>query len=219
MIFYESSFTNGADATRTAPGSGARTAVISTLSIKSYAAMKFLLDFFPVLLFFVAYKLFDIYVATGVAIAATIAQCAWMWLTTRKIGTMQLATLAIILVFGGLTLFLHDEQFIKWKPTVINWLFGAAFLLSHVVGQQTAIERLLGSNLSLPPFVWRRLNLAWLFFFFTLGGVNLYVMTYYDRDTWVNFKLFGMLGLTLAFVVVQSFYLSRYVSETPGSDK
>ncbi|MCL2458080.1 MAG: septation protein A [Desulfobulbus sp.] len=176
--------------------------------------MKFLFDFLPVLLFFIAYKLFDIYIATGAAIVATLVQSGWLWITTRKVGTMQLTTLAIILIFGGLTLLLHDEQFIKWKPTVINWLFGGAFLLSQVVGRQTAIERLLGSNLTLPPLVWRRLNLAWTVFFFALGGANLYVMTYYDRDTWVNFKLFGMLGLTLAFVVAQSFYLSRYVKET-----
>jgi len=178
------------------------------------ASMKFLFDFLPVLLFFIAYKLFDIYTATGVAIVATLAQSGWLWITTRKVGTMQLTTLAIILVFGGLTLFLHDEQFIKWKPTVINWLFGGAFLLSQVVGRQTAIERLLGSNLTLPPLVWRRLNLAWTAFFFILGGINLYVMTYYDRDTWVNFKLFGMLGLTLLFVVAQSFYLSSFIKES-----
>jgi len=176
--------------------------------------MKFLVDFLPVLLFFIAYKLFDIYIATGVAIVATLIQSGWLWITTRKVGTMQLTTLAIILIFGGLTLFLHDEQFIKWKPTVINWLFGGAFLLSQVVGRRTAIERLLGSNLTLPPLVWRHLNSAWTAFFFALGGINLYVMTYYDRDTWVNFKLFGMLGLTLAFVVAQSFYLSRYLKET-----
>jgi intracellular septation protein len=176
--------------------------------------MKFLFDFLPVLLFFVAYKLFDIYIATGTAIVATVVQCGWLWITSRKIGTMQLATLAIILVFGGLTLFLHDEQFIKWKPTVINWLFGGAFLLSQVWGRQTAIERLLGGNLALPPSIWRRLNLAWSVFFLVLGGINLSVMRYYDRDTWVNFKLFGMLGLTLVFVVAQSFCLSRYVQES-----
>ena len=181
--------------------------------------MKFLFEFLPVLLSFIAYKLFDIYIATGVAIAATVVQCGWLWLTTRKVGTMQLATLAIILVFGGLTLFLRDEQFIKWKPTVINWLFGGAFLLSQVVGRKTAIERLLGSNLTLPPPVWRRLNLTWTAFFCILGGINLYVMTYYDRDTWVNFKLFGMLGLTLAFIVAQSFYLSRHITEAPEDSK
>lgn len=175
--------------------------------------MKFLADFFPVLLFFVVYKVSDIYYATGVAIVATVCQCAFSWLKTRTIPGMQLVTLAIILIFGGLTLFLRDEQFIKLKPTVINWLFGAAFLLSQLVGSKTAIERLLGGNLTLPQPVWRRLNLAWTSFFVVLGGINLYVMHFYDRDTWVNFKLFGMLGLTLVFVVLQSVYLARYVTD------
>lgn len=181
--------------------------------------MKFLFDFFPVLLFFLAYKLADIYIATGVAIAATLVQCAFSWMKTRTVPTMQLVTLGVIIIFGGLTLYLHDEQFIKWKPTVINWLFGGAFLLSQVAGRRTAIERLLGANLTLPQPVWRRLNLAWVAFFFVLGAVNLYVMSHFDRDTWVNFKLFGMLGLTLVFIVLQSLYLSRYIAEsTPDKD-
>jgi intracellular septation protein len=178
--------------------------------------MKLLFDFFPILLFFIAYKFFDIYIATGVAIGATIVQCAISWLKTRTVATMQLVALAVIIIFGGLTLYLHDEQFIKWKPTVINWLFGGAFLLSQAVGRQTAIERLLGANLALPQPVWRRLNLAWIAFFFILGGINLYVMSHFDRDTWVNFKLFGMLGLTLIFIVLQSFYLSRHVADSPS---
>jgi intracellular septation protein len=182
-------------------------------------SMKLLFDFFPVLLFFLAYKLADIYVATAVAIVATVAQCAYSWIKTRKVATMQLVTLAIILVFGGLTLVLKDEQFIKWKPTVINWLFGATFLLSQVVGQRTAIERLLAANLELPQPVWRRLNLAWTFFFFLLGGINLYVMHFFDSDTWVNFKLFGILGLTLVFIVLQSLYLSRFMTESPPDSK
>jgi intracellular septation protein len=181
--------------------------------------MKFLFDFFPILLFFIAYKFFDIYIATGVAIGATMVQCALSWMKTRTVGTMQLVALAVIIIFGGLTLYFHDEQFIKWKPTVINWLFGGAFLLSQVVGQKTAIERLLGTNLTLPQSVWRRLNLAWIAFFLILGGVNLYVMHYFDRDTWVNFKLFGMLGLTLVFIVLQSFYLSKYVTESPSDSE
>jgi intracellular septation protein len=178
--------------------------------------MKLLFDFFPILLFFVAYKFFDIFVATGVAIAATFLQVAISWFRTRKVATMQLVTLAIIIVFGGLTLYLHDEQFIKWKPTVINWLFGAAFLTSHVFGRQTAVERMLGANLALPRPVWRRLNLGWVIFFMGMGAANLYVMSHFDRDTWVNFKLFGMLGLTVVFIVIQSLYLSRYMAE-PGT--
>jgi intracellular septation protein len=175
--------------------------------------MKLLFDFFPVLLFFIAYKFFGIYVATAVAIAATFLQVAVSWLRTRTVATMQLVTLAIIIVFGGLTLYLHDEQFIKWKPTVINWLFGAAFLASQIFGRQTAIERMLGSNLTLPQMVWRRLNLLWVVFFLGLGCANLFVMSYFDRDTWVNFKLFGILGLTVVFIVIQSVYLSRYIVE------
>ena len=175
--------------------------------------MKLLFDFFPILLFFLAYKFFDIYVATGVAIAATFLQVAISWFRTRTVATMQLVTLVIIIIFGGLTLYLHDEQFIKWKPTVINWLFGVAFLASQVFGQKTAIERMLGANLTLPESVWRRLNLGWVIFFLSMGGANLYVMSHFDRDTWVNFKLFGMLGLTVVFIVFQSLYLSRYMAE------
>lgn len=178
--------------------------------------MKLLFDFFPVVAFFVAYKLFGIYVATAIAIAATFVQVAVSWFSTRKVAVMQLVTLAIIIIFGGLTLFLQDEQFIKWKPTVINWLFAAAFLASHLIGERTAIERLMGANLSLPKTVWGRLNLGWVVFFFVMGGANLYVMTYFDRDTWVNFKLFGMLGLTLVFVICQGVYLSRYMTDSKG---
>ena len=179
--------------------------------------MKLLFDFFPILLFFIAYKFFNIYVATGVAIAATIVQVAISWFRSRKVESMQWVTLAIIIVFGGLTLYLHDEQFIKWKPTVINWLFGVAFLASQMFGRQTAIERMLGGNMTLPSQIWRRLNLGWVLFFLSMGGANLYVMSYFDRDTWVNFKVFGMLGLTVVFVVLQSIYLARYIKET-GSE-
>jgi intracellular septation protein len=181
--------------------------------------MKLLFDFFPILLFFIAYKFFDIYVATGVAIAATFLQVAISWFRTRTVATMQLVALAIIIIFGGLTLYLHDEQFIKWKPTVINWLFGGAFLASQIFGRQTAIERMLSSNLSLPKLIWRRLNLLWVVFFLSLGGANLFVMSHFDRDTWVNFKLFGMLGLTVVFIVLQSLYLSRYIVEPSKNEQ
>lgn len=175
--------------------------------------MKFLVDFFPVLLFFLAYKWFDIYVATAVAIVATVVQLAIIWWRTRTLAKMQLITLGVIVIFGGLTLYLRDEQFIKWKPTVINWLFAATFLLSQFIGKRTAIEHMLSQNIALPQPVWRRLNLSWTVFFLVLGAANLFVMTFYDSNTWVNFKLFGMLGLTLAFVVLQSIFLARYIKE------
>jgi intracellular septation protein len=185
---------------------------------RNSSVMKLFVDYFPILLFFIAYKFFDIYIATAVAIAATFLQVAFTWLKTRKVATMQLTTLAIIVIFGGLTLYLHDEQFIKWKPTVINWLFAVAFLGSQLFGQKTAIERMMGSSLTLPKPIWRRLNLSWVTFFLIMGSANLYVMSHYDRDTWVNFKLFGMLGLTFMFIVLQSFFLSRYLPQ-PGTNE
>jgi len=176
--------------------------------------MKFLFDFLPILFFFVAYKFFDIYVATAVAISSTIAQVAVVWYNTRKLATMQLVTLAIIIIFGGLTLYLKDEMFIKWKPTVVNWLFAGAFLVTQFFGQQTAIEKMMGSALTLPQKIWRRLNLAWAVFFISLGCANLYVMSHFSSDVWVNFKLFGMFGLTVAFIILQSLYLSRYMDRS-----
>lgn len=180
--------------------------------------MKLLLDFFPVLLFFIAYKLHDIYFATAVIIAATFVQVGYVWLTSRKVETMHLVTLALIVVFGGATLWLQDEAFIKWKPTVINWLFGVGFLLTQLFGRKTLVERMMGGNVSLPDVVWPRLNLVWGLFFLAMGCVNLYVVYHFDTETWVNFKLFGMLGLTLAFVLAQGFWLSRYLPDATAED-
>ncbi len=176
--------------------------------------MKILFDFFPILLFFIAFKLFDIYVATGVAIAATALQVGVAWFRARKVEPMHLITLVLIVVFGGATIYFKDETFIKWKPTVVNWLFGFAFLLSQVFGERPFVERMLGANVQLPSSIWRRLNLMWVAFFLTLGVVNLFVAYSFDTETWVNFKLFGLLGLTLLFAVGQSLYLSRYVTES-----
>lgn len=175
--------------------------------------MKFLFDFLPILFFFLAYKFFDIYVATAVIIASTAAQVAVIWFNTRKLAKMQLVILVIIIIFGGLTLYLQNEMFIKWKPTVVNWLFAVAFLATQFFGQQTAIERMMGTALTLPTQIWRRLNLGWVVFFFALGCANLYVMSHFDTNTWVNFKLFGMLGLTVVFIILQSLFLSRYMEE------
>jgi len=174
--------------------------------------MKLLADFLPILIFFIAYKMFDIYVATVAAIAATFLHVAVTWLKTRKVAVMQLVTLVILVVFGGLTIYLHNEQFIKWKPTVINWIFAAAFLGSQFFGEKTVVERLMSAQISLPGQVWRRLNLGWVAFFLTMGGANLYIMYNFDRDTWVNFKLFGMLGMTMVFLVIQSLFLARYLN-------
>ena len=175
--------------------------------------MKFLFDLFPVILFFIAFKVSDIYVATGVAIAATFAQIGWLMLRGRKVDTMLWVTLAIIVVFGGATLYLQDETFIKWKPTVLYWLFGATLLVSALLFKKNLIRTLMKEQIELPEQVWSRLNASWIAFFAVMGLVNLFVAFSFSTDTWVNFKLFGGMGLMLAFVVVQGAILSKYVEE------
>lgn len=177
--------------------------------------MKLLFDFFPIVLFFFAYKFFGIFVATAVAIAATVAQVCLVWFKTRKVEKMHIVTLAMIFIFGGATLFLKDETFIKWKPTVINWIFGLAFLGSQLFTRKPLVQRMMGHTLELPPVIWRRLNFGWVVFFLGLGCANLFVIYTFDTNTWVNFKLFGMLGLMVLFVILQAIYLSRYVNLQP----
>ncbi len=173
--------------------------------------MKFFVDFFPVLLFFIAYKIYDIYVATIVSIVAACLQVGYTWARTKRFENMQLVTLALLTVFGGLTLFLQDETFIKWKPTAINFLFAVVFLGSQFIGEKSLIERMLGGNLRLPRTIWQKLNLSWVIFFASLGILNLYVVYNFDTDAWVNFKLFGMTGLTFVFVLMQGIVLTRYL--------
>jgi len=180
--------------------------------------MKFLFDIFPLLLFFAAFKVYGIYVATAVAIVASFAQVGFYWFRHRKFETMHLITLAVIVVFGGLTLALHNDTFIRWKPTILYWIFAVLVLGSHFVGEKTAMERLLGNQLALNAQVWRYYNLSWGLFFIVAGALNLYVAFFYALDqaesvrqaTWVNFKVFGLLGLTLGFAVIQALFLARY---------
>ena len=182
--------------------------------------MKLLFDFLPILLFFVAYKLTDIYVATGVLIGVTLAQVGWIWLRQRRVEKLPLFTAGLVLVLGSLTLILHDPVFVKWKPTVVNWLFGLAFAGSRFIGRQTLLERMLGGQMELPARIWVNLTFMWAIFFFVMGVVNLYVAFTFDENTWVNFKLFGMLGLTLVFVLAQAAYMSRHLKtdDTPSKE-
>ncbi|HEY6720313.1 MAG TPA: septation protein A [Burkholderiales bacterium] len=175
--------------------------------------MKFLFDLFPVVLFFVAFKLFDIYTATAAAIAATFLQIGWLKWKRRKVDTMMWVTLAIIVVFGGATLLLHDETFIKWKPTVLYWLFAACLAGAELLFRRNLIRSILGEQVRMPDKVWTRLNRSWAGFFMFMGAANLYVAYNFSTDTWVNFKLFGGLGLMLVFVVLQALVLARYVEE------
>ncbi len=173
--------------------------------------MKFLSDFFPILLFFIVYKWQGIYAATIVAIAASSVQVTLYWLKNKKFDNSHLMTFFIIFIFGGATLYLQDEMFIKWKPTVINWLFSLACIFTHFIGHTPLIKRMMSSGLSLPDKIWRQLNAIWAAFFALQGCLNLYVVYNFDTDTWVNFKLFGMLGITVLFIIAQGFYLMKYI--------
>jgi len=176
--------------------------------------MKQLLEFFPILLFFIAYKAYDIYVATAVVIGATIIQVAIAWFKYRKVETMQWITLGLVIVFGGATIILHDEQYLKWKFSIIEWLFGLAFLSSHFIGQKTFIERMMSSNLTLPANIWQRLNFSWASFFISVGFINVYVMYNYNTDDWVSFKTFIAPALMVVFMVVQMSFIYKYIPDT-----
>lgn len=197
--------------------------------------MRFLFDLFPIILFFAAYELGGafpdqantillalgvhlesatkpgVFLATLVAILATFIQLGWAWFKYRKIDAMLWISLVLIVGFGGLTLFLHDETFIKWKPTVLYWIFALALGLAPLLFERNLIRLMMEKQLSLPDPVWAKLNLSWAGFFAFMGVANLYVALNYSTDTWVNFKMFGSLGLMLLFVIGQTLYLSRHM--------
>ena len=173
--------------------------------------MKLFLDFFPIVLFFLAFKAFDIYVATAIAIVATVAQIAWLRYKVGRVEPMQWVSLGVIVLFGGATLVFHDDTFIKWKPTVLYWLMGGALALGHLLFKRNFLQSLMGSQLELPAPVWLRLLWAWTGFFVLMGVLNLWVAYNFDLDTWVSYKLFGGMGLMLVFVVIQALYLSRFI--------
>lgn len=176
--------------------------------------MNQLFEFFPIVLFFIAYKFYGIYAATAVVIVATLFQVLFTWIKYRKVKAMQWITLGLILVLGGATLYLQDEQFIKWKLSVVEWLFGIAFLGSQFIGEKPFIERMMGDSLELPKAIWKRLNALWGLFFITVGCINVYVMFNYNTDDWVTFKTFGVPGLMLIFILLQVIYLYKHIPET-----
>lgn len=180
--------------------------------------MQLLFDFFPLIAFFVAYKFAGIFVATGVIIAAVLVQTAVQWVRHRKVSSMALISAALVLVFGGLTLWIHDEAFIKWKVTVVNWLFAAGFFISQFVGERPMIQRLIGTSVTLERPLWLKLNSIWASFFLALGAINVYVMHNFSTDVWVNFKVYGLFGLTIVFALLQGVWLaSKMPQDPPGA--
>jgi len=176
--------------------------------------MKQLLEFIPVILFFIAYKFYDIYIATAVVIVATIIQVGITWFKYKKVETMQWVTLGLILVMGGATIYLQNEQFIKWKLTIIEWLFGLAFIGTQFFGKKLLVERMMGASLELPASIWKKLNLMWATFFISVGFINIYVMQNYNTDDWVTFKTFGVPGLMIVFIILQMVFIYKYIPDT-----
>lgn len=174
--------------------------------------MKFLFDLFPVILFFIAFKFFGIYVATAVAIIATIAQIIYCKIRHGRVEKMLLLSGAIIVLFGGATLLLKDPTFIQWKPTILYWLFSAGLVISQLFFHKNPIRAMMEKQITLPNAIWTKLNLAWAALFLALGFLNLYVAFNYSQDTWVNFKLFGITGIMFVFIILQTFMLSKYIT-------
>jgi intracellular septation protein len=181
--------------------------------------MKILIDFFPILLFFGAYKFYDIYMATGVLMAATVLQTAIMYAVDRKVTTMQKITLGMILVFGALTLYLHDERFIKWKPTVLYLAIAIALTVTVWIFKKSFLKLMLSAQLELPDRIWMHLNIAWIVYCIFMAAINAYVAMYFSTEDWVNFKLWGYV-FPLAFIVGQGFYITPHLkgSEAGESD-
>ncbi|HLB57128.1 MAG TPA: septation protein A [Coxiellaceae bacterium] len=173
--------------------------------------MKLLFDYFPIICFFIAYKFFGVYTATAVTMGACVLQNLVYWLRKKKFEKLHVITLFSVLILGGFTLFFHKAIFIQWKPSIIYWVFAAILLFSHTFSKKNLLTRMLGDKIILPEKIWAHLNLAWIIFFIFLGILNLYVVYHYSMNAWVNFKLFGTLGLTLVFTIAQGIYMSRHV--------
>ncbi len=206
--------------------------------------MKILFDFLPIALFFGMFKYAEgnkdwaastatdwlgfmvsggvvghaeapVLLATVVVIVATLAQILWIKARGRKVDTMLWISLALVTALGSATIYFHSESFIKWKPTVLYWVMGGSLLVGQLVFRKNGIKSLMGGQMSLPDSVWRVVNLSWVAFFTVMGFLNLWVAFNFPTSTWVNFKLFGGMGLMIAFVIAQAVWLSRYVQDEP----
>lgn len=173
--------------------------------------MKFLYDYFPILCFFIAYKLFGIFTATAVTMVASVLQVGIYWLKYRRFEKLHIITLLFVLILGGSTLIFHKVIFIKWKPTIIYWIFAIVLAVSQFIGRRPLLHRMLADKISLPDKIWQRLNISWAIFFAALGALNIYVVYHMNTNAWVNFKMFGTLGITLVFIIAQGLYMAKYM--------
>ncbi|MBI1423139.1 MAG: septation protein A [Gammaproteobacteria bacterium] len=186
--------------------------------------MKFLFDFFPVIVFYIAYtigkrvtdEVQSMVIATALLIAATCIQVGVTWVRKHKVEKMHIIVLALAIIFGGATIYFRDPAFLIWKVTLAYWLFAMAFLASHYIGEAPIIKRMMQHAIELPEIIWTRVSYMWILFFAAIGIVNLIIARSVSFDAWVNFKLFGTFGLTLVFVIIQSLYLARHAKEKPA---
>ena len=177
--------------------------------------MKLLFDFFPALAFYIAYKIWGVYVGTFIMIVVAGIQIAYCLIRYRKITFLQGAVFALILVFGTATILLKDSAFLQWKVSIANWLLGLALLGSTYFMKTPLIQRLLGEAIELPPQVWKKLNTLWGTYFLAIGVINLVIAKLFSLNAWIDFKVFGIFGLTIFFGVAQAFYLHKYLKNTP----
>lgn len=188
--------------------------------------MKFLFDFFPVIIFYITYNIGKRYtgevesmiLATALLIAATCAQVAITWFRQRKVEKMHLIVLVLAILFGGATIYFREPAYLVWKVTLANWLFAVAFLASHFIGGTPIVKRMMQHAIELPELIWSRLSYMWILFFIGIGALNLVVAKHVSFDAWVDFKLFGLLGLTFLFVIIQSIYLARHAKEKQAEE-
>ncbi len=180
--------------------------------------MRLLIDFFPIALFVLAYKMQGIYAATGVLMAATVVQTGLIYAMDRKLQTIHKVTLALVLVFGSLTLFLQDERFIKWKPTVLYASMALVLAMAILVWKKNFLQALLGSQLSLPDLVWNRLAAAWIAYFLFMAGINAWFAAFHTTDEWVDFKLWGYI-FPVAFIIAQGLYIARFIKDDGEAGK
>jgi len=209
--------------------------------------MKILFDFLPIALFFGMFKYAEsnkdwaattatewlgfmvsggvvgvaeapVLLATVIVMVATLAQILWLKARGKKVDTMLWVSLGLVTVLGGATIYFHSESFIKWKPTVLYWVMGSALLIGEVVFKKNGIKSLMGAQMTLPDATWRAVNFSWVGFFAVMGCLNLWVAFNFPTSTWVNFKLFGGIGLMLVFIMVQAFFLNKYVKADTSPD-
>ncbi|KLN63270.1 septation protein A [Vibrio sp. VPAP30] len=172
--------------------------------------MKQLLDFIPLIIFFVLYKMQDIYVATGALIAATAIQIIVTYVMLKKVEKMQVITFLMVAIFGGMTIFLHDDNFIKWKVTIVYMIFSIGLAGSHILGK-SAIKSMLGKEITLPEHIWAKVTWAWVAFFAFCAGLNVYIAFKLPLDVWVNFKVFGLLAATFGFTLLTGVYIYKHM--------